>query len=177
MTDVPGYTALEWGVKRGWRAYVMGLSDGRFDVEGGVTLEPQSARWPASEPPGGTAAVVKFRGSLTAQGHYGMVLGHVTDPWIEYSDDHDDHGDHGGEDATTDERAACAATSGVITVVRWPGRAERIPLVTFTGDPAAGPVSTYLTREGTEVFGGVYREGTEMDPVQLVTGRPDGDIS
>lgn len=148
MTGTDGADrVLDWGVRRGWRAYVLGLSDGRFVTDDGVELEPASAQFPLADESGWDdgRGILKFRGRLTAHGHFGMLLGHVVDPWLEIDDD-----------------------GARLTVVRWPGRDERIPIATLDGDPLAGPVGATLTLEGTEVFGNVYRAGSPMDPVAVI---------
>jgi Htaa. len=137
---------LEWGVREGWRAYVAALPDGSFVLDGGVEYADGVFRFPRADPVGDTPGTARFRGTVTARGHFGMTLGYLIDPWVEVD-----------------------ADGARITVVRWPGHDERIALVTLTGDPAAGPAEAALTLEGTEIFGGVYRADSPMDPV-VVTG-------
>lgn len=137
---------LEWGVRTSWRRYVLGLSDGRFDSRDGVVLESHSALFPLEDDADWHKGqgIMRFRGALESSGHFGMPLGHVIDPWLEFS---------GG--------------SGQLTVVRWPGRDERIALADLVGDSLTEPLAATLTLEGTEVFGGVYQAGTELDPVVM----------
>ncbi|MCX6497841.1 MAG: HtaA domain-containing protein [Arthrobacter sp.] len=126
---------------------MLGLSDGRFHTDGGIILESQSALFPLLDDSNWSdgRGILKFSGTLRAFGHFGMSLGHIIDPWVEKH-----------EEGT------------YLSVVRWPGQSHRITIADLHGNPQNGQSGATLTLEGTEVFGGVYQAGTELDPVSIV---------
>lgn len=75
---------LAWGIKDSLISYVLGMSDGS------VRLTPPAAQTPtgfrfapdpaaASDP---AARTLRFAGSVTLQGHNGMMRIEIADPWL-----------------------------------------------------------------------------------------------
>lgn len=148
--------AIDWGVRRTFREYVTGsiaqgrwaLSDGAQDggalfrfPSGKGTYDPEKKTLDA-----GFAGTVRFTGA-----HLDLALGAVS--------------------------VRVTGGSGTLSAdVTSAGKTEKaVPLVTFTaGDfaPKNGLVAwteapATLTEGGAKAFGGMYRAGTEMDPVSL----------
>ncbi|MEV0220535.1 HtaA domain-containing protein [Streptomyces sp. NPDC050704] len=156
--------AVDWGVRRTFREYVSGdiaqgewkLSDGAQDggalfrfPEGSGTYDDKKRTLDAS-----FAGAVRFTGEQGLDLKLSGVRAKVSDAGkgTLYADVTSEGG--GGGDGGTD---------------------KKVPLVTFTArdfTPKDGlaevtEVPTKLTAEGAEAFGGMYKAGTEMDPVSL----------
>ncbi|WND37895.1 HtaA domain-containing protein [Streptomyces sp. BB1-1-1] len=147
--------AADWGVRRTFREYVTGdIADGKWALTAGAQDGGALFRFPGGE---GTYE----DGDLTAA-FEGAV--HFT-------------GAHGLDLSLSAVRATVEDGKGTLYAdVAGPGlTGEKVPLVTFTAEglkPADGLVKiteapAKLTARGAEAFGGMYRAGTEMDPVSL----------
>ncbi|KPC72121.1 Htaa domain protein [Streptomyces sp. NRRL WC-3753] len=147
--------AVDWGVRRTFREYVTGdIADGTWALTAGARDGGALFRFPGGEgtyEDGGLTAA--FEGTVRFTGAHGLdlSLGNV-------------------RTVVEDGRGTLYAD------VTSPDVKERkVPLVTFTAGelkPAGGLVKVTeapakLTARGAEAFGGMYRAGTEMDPVSL----------
>ncbi|MFE1030984.1 HtaA domain-containing protein [Streptomyces sp. NPDC058807] len=147
--------AVDWGVRRTFREYVTGdIADGEWALTAGAQDGGALFRFPGGE---GTYA----DGALTA----------AFDGAVRFT------GAHGLDLSLSGVRAEVQGGEGTLYAdVKSPDlNGAKVPLVTFTaGDlkPADGLVKVTeapakLTARGAEAFGGMYRAGTEMDPVSL----------
>jgi hypothetical protein len=150
---------LTWGVKRSFVKYLTSLPDGAVAaVEGATVLESGFFNFPSDgggfDPATGTG-ILRFRGDVRLEGHFGMMFVQIANPWIEFQPD-----------------------AGALTVALGePGDegAERIPLVTFdTVAPQVigeslvwQAVDTRLSRQGSDVFNHQYGTGQAMDPLSI----------
>ncbi|KAB1980470.1 hypothetical protein F8144_33610 [Streptomyces triticiradicis] len=149
--------AVDWGVRRTFREYVTGpVAAGRWALASGARDGGALFRFPAGE---GTydrkKHVLKadFHGSVRFTGRQGLDLG------------------LGGLRVTVAEgRGTLYAdvTSADLT-------GKKVPLVSFGAEDLAPKdgllqlveAPSELTARGAEAFGGMYRAGTEMDPLTL----------
>lgn len=154
--------AVDWGVRRTFREYVTGdIADGRWTLTGGAQDGGALFRFPGGEgtyEDGGLTAT--FKGTVRFTGAHGLdlTLGGV-------------------RVAVRDGRGTLYAD------VKSPDVEEKkVPLVTFAAGapkPDDGLVTfteapAKLTARGAEAFGGMYRAGTEMDPVSLAVALTAG---
>ncbi|WP_354671065.1 HtaA domain-containing protein [Streptomyces sp. MA25(2023)] len=147
--------AVDWGVRRTFREYVTGdIADGEWALTAGAQDGGALFRFPGGE---GTYA----DGDLTAS----------FDGAVRFT------GAHGLDLSLSGVRAEIQDGKGTLYAdVKSPDLSgEKVPLVTFTAEEpksADGLVTVTeapakLTARGAEAFGGMYRAGTEMDPVSL----------
>ncbi|MCC8340054.1 HtaA domain-containing protein [Streptomyces sp. R1] len=147
--------AVDWGVRRTFREYVTGdIADGAWALSAGAQDGGALFRFPGGE---GTyrdgELTADFEGAVRFTGAHGLDL------------------------TLSGVRAAVKDGKGTLYAdVTSPDAAEKkVPLVTFTAGepkPADGLVKfteapAKLTARGADAFGGLYRAGTEMDPVSL----------
>ncbi|MFJ8145484.1 HtaA domain-containing protein [Streptomyces sp. NPDC096048] len=147
--------AVDWGVRRTFREYVTGdIADGKWALTAGAQDGGALFRFPGGE---GTFEdgdlTGAFEGAVRFTGAHGLDL------------------------RLSAVRATVEDGRGTLYAdVTSPGlQGEKVPLVTFTAEglkPADGLVRVTeapakLTARGAEAFGGMYRAGTEMDPVSL----------
>ncbi|MFE0950068.1 HtaA domain-containing protein [Streptomyces mutabilis] len=147
--------AVDWGVRRTFREYVTGdIADGEWALTAGAQDGGALFRFPGGE---GTYAdgdlTASFDGALRFTGAHGLDL------------------------SLSGVRAEIQDGKGTLYAdVKSPDlNGEKVPLVTFTAEEpksADGLVTVTeapakLTARGAEAFGGMYRAGTEMDPVSL----------
>ncbi|MCW5249158.1 HtaA domain-containing protein [Streptomyces sp. SHP 1-2] len=147
--------AVDWGVRRTFREYVTGdIADGKWTLTGGAQDGGALFRFPGGK---GTfrdgALDASFTGTLRFTGAHGLDL------------------------ALSSVRVTVKGEKGTLFAdVAAPGlTAKKVALVTFAAGklkPADGLVSVTeapakLTGRGAKAFGGMYRGGTEMDPVSL----------
>ncbi|MFI1352396.1 HtaA domain-containing protein [Streptomyces sp. NPDC020898] len=154
--------AVDWGVRRTFREYVTGdIAKGKWTLSSGAQDGGALFRFPSGE---GTykdgELTATFKGAVRFTGENGLDL----------------------------------ALSGLRTVVGKNGtgtlyadatgadfKGTDVPLVTFTAKnlaPKAGLVTlteapAKLTERGAKAFGGMYKAGTEMDPVSLAVALTD----
>ncbi|MEU3986525.1 HtaA domain-containing protein [Streptomyces sp. NPDC026672] len=147
--------AVDWGVRRTFREYVTGdIARGEWTLSGGAQDGGALFRFPRGE---GTyekgELTAAFRGTVRFTGAHGLDLriGAV-------------------RVTVRDGRGTLLAD-----VTGGGSSGRQVPLVTFTaGDLTAHDglarvteAPAKLTAEGARAFGGMYRPGTDMDPVSL----------
>ncbi|MEU9879665.1 HtaA domain-containing protein [Streptomyces phaeochromogenes] len=174
--------AVDWGVRRTFREYVTGsiakgewkLTDGAEDggalfrfPEGAGTYDEKKQTLDAT-----FAGAVRFTGEQGLDLKLGALRAKVTDDGkgTLYADvtSAGGAGDTGGADAGSTAKAN--------------GTTKKVPLVTFTAKdfkPKDGlaqltEAPTKLTADGAKAFGGMYKAGTEMDPVSLAVALTAG---
>lgn len=148
--------AVDWGVRRTFREYVTGaIAKGKWTLEGGAQDGGALFRFPQGKgtyDAGAQTLDAAFAGSVRFTGaHLDLTLGKVT---VKVK---------GGTGTLTAD-----VTSGGRT---QPGT----PLITFTakdfapknGLAALTEAPAVLTAQGSKAFNGMYKAGTEMDPVSL----------
>ncbi|MFD9030568.1 HtaA domain-containing protein [Streptomyces sp. NPDC059567] len=148
--------AVDWGVRRTFREYVTGsIAQGKWALSGGAQDGGALFRFPQGKgtyDPAKKTLDAAFAGAVRFTGtHLDLALGAVT---VKVA---------GGKGTL-----AADVTSG--------GKTEKaVPLITFTaadfapknGLAALTEVPATLTEGGAKAFGGMYKAGTEMDPVSL----------
>ncbi|MCW8101333.1 HtaA domain-containing protein [Streptomyces tauricus] len=170
--------AVDWGVRRTFREYVTGaiaqgeweLSDGAQDggalfrfPEGSGTYDEKKRTLDAS-----FTGAVRFTGEQGLDLKLGGIRAEVTD-------------DGKGTlyaDVTSASKTGKAGGGGT---GKAGGTDKEVPLVTFTAKelkPKDGlaqvtEAPAKLTAAGAEAFGGMYKAGTEMDPVSLAVALDD----
>ncbi|MDW4909375.1 HtaA domain-containing protein [Streptomyces sp. ADMS] len=154
--------AVDWGVRRTFREYVTGdIAKGRWTLSAGAQDGGALFRFPGGE---GTYEDGKLTASFTGAVRF--------------------TGENGLDLALSGLRAAVAAngTGTLYADVTSPDfTGADVPLITFTaGKPAPrnGLVAlteapAKLTGRGAKAFGGMYKAGTEMDPVSLTVALTD----
>ncbi|MGC5566207.1 HtaA domain-containing protein [Streptomyces sp. FR-108] len=171
--------AVDWGVRRTFREYVTGaIAQGEWKLSGGAQDGGALFRFPEGS---GTydekrrtldatfTGAVRFTGEQGLDLKLGGIRAEITDggKGTLYADV-TSGGDTGGASGT-DRASGTGEASGT-------GQADKkVPLVTFTAKdlkPKDGlaritEAPAKLTAQGAEAFGGMYRAGTEMDPVSL----------
>ncbi|MGW6015519.1 HtaA domain-containing protein [Streptomyces sp. NPDC055210] len=162
--------AVDWGVRRTFREYVTGaiaqgewkLSDGAQDggalfrfPEGSGTYDEKKRTLDAT-----FTGAVRFTGEQGLDLKLGGIRAEVTD---------------GGKGTLYADVTSGGGTG------KASGTDKKVPLVTFTAKnlkPKDGlaqvtEAPAKLTVKGAEAFGGMYRAGTEMDPVSLAVALTD----
>lgn len=156
-SDAIAVGAVDWGVRRTFREYVTGdIAAGKWTLTGGAQDGGALFRFPAGE---GTymkkdrSLHATFAGAVRFTGRHGLDLR------------------LSGLKATVEKGEGTLyadVTSGGFS-------GKKVPLVTFTAKdftPKDGlaeltEAPARLSARGAEAFGGMYRAGTEMDPVTL----------
>ena len=156
--------AVDWGVRRTFREYVTGsiakgewkLTDGAEDggalfrfPEGSGTYDEKKQTLDAT-----FAGAVRFAGEQGLDLKLGALRAKVTDD---------------GKGTLYADVTGAGGTGGTA------GTEKKVPLVTFAAEgfkPKDGlaqltEAPTKLTADGAKAFGGMYKAGTEMDPVSL----------
>ncbi|WP_432128279.1 HtaA domain-containing protein [Streptomyces sp. bgisy082] len=148
--------AVDWGVRRTFREYVTGaIAQGKWTLADGAQDGGALFRFTGGKgtyDPGTKALDAAFAGSVRFTGtHLDLTLGRVTV-------------------RVKDGKGTLGAD------VTASGRTEKnVPLVTFAaadlapenGLAVVTEAPATLTEGGAKAFGGMYRAGTEMDPVSL----------
>ncbi|MGW4009262.1 HtaA domain-containing protein [Streptomyces sp. NPDC004763] len=147
--------AVDWGVRRTFREYVTGdIADGEWALTAGAQDGGALFRFPGGR---GTYEdgdlTADFEGAVRFTGAHGLDL------------------------TLSGVRATVKDGRGTLyaDVTSPDVKEKKVPLVTFTAGepkPADGLVQlteapAKLTARGAEAFGGLYRAGTDMDPVSL----------
>lgn len=171
--------AVDWGVRRTFREYVTGsIAKGKWKLTDGAEDGGALFRFPKGS---GTydekkqtldatfAGAVRFTGEQGLDLKLGALRAKVTDDGkgTLYADV-TSAGGTGGEDTGSTAKAN--------------GTTKKVPLVTFTAKdfkPKDGlaqvtEAPTKLTADGAKAFGGMYKAGTEMDPVSLAVALTAG---
>lgn len=165
--------AVDWGVRRTFREYVTGsiakgewkLTDGAEDggalfrfPEGSGTYDEKKQTLDAT-----FTGAVRFTGEQGLDLKLGALRAKVTD------------------DGKGTLYADVTRAGGTGSTAKANGTEKKVPLVTFTAEdfkPKDGlarltEAPTKLTADGAEAFGGMYKAGTEMDPVSLAVALTD----
>lgn len=136
---------LSWAIRASFQTYVR-------DVEGTIELiAPASRRDGAFVFPGkhSPTALMRFEGGVSFRAHEGVLAVDIVEPWLEMID---------GERTLTALTALGDSAERVAIVCLEP----QVPEVDF-------PATARLTAPGARLFGGVYRPGDLLDPVQVRT--------
>ncbi|WP_411150043.1 HtaA domain-containing protein [Streptomyces sp. A30] len=147
--------AVDWGVRRTFREYVTGdIAEGRWILSAGAEDGGALFRFRGGEGTFRSGDLqASFSGAVRFTGAHGLDL------------------KLSGVRATVEDGAGTLYAD-----VKSPDHtAKKVPLVTFTakdltakdGLAKVTEAPAKLTAEGAEAFGGMYRAGTEMDPVSL----------
>ena len=143
-----GDSGLIWGVRAQFTDYVQ-RTGGTVSFGGATTWEDGRFRFPAVRTTSGAAGVrLEFAGEVLYQGHGGLLRLGFCDPWVDLSG----AGIQLSVDADGRRTVLGVAGPDVVPEVR-DGARRSIPL-TLAGD-------------GVGLFGGVYAEGLELDPIDL----------
>ncbi|MEU5342648.1 HtaA domain-containing protein [Streptomyces sp. NPDC020766] len=171
--------AVDWGVRRTFREYVTGsiakgewkLTDGAEDggalfrfPEGSGTYDEKKQTLDAT-----FAGAVRFTGEQGLDLKLGALRAQVTD---------DGKGTLYADVTSAGGAGGAGRTNGTD---KADGTTKKVPLVTFTAKdfkPKDGlaqvtEAPTKLTADGAKAFGGMYKAGTEMDPVSLAVALTD----
>ncbi|MET9893313.1 HtaA domain-containing protein [Streptomyces sp. NPDC006465] len=149
--------AVDWGVRRTFREYVTGsVADGKWTLTGGARDGGALFRFPAGEgayDKKKRALTVAFEGALRFTGRQGLDL------------------------RLSGLRVTVAVGAGTLyaDLASAELTGKKVPLVTFAargmtskdGLLQLAEARSELTARGAKAFGGMYRAGTEMDPVTL----------
>ncbi|MFI1409041.1 HtaA domain-containing protein [Streptomyces sp. NPDC020707] len=162
--------AVDWGVRRTFREYVTGaIAQGEWKLSGGAQDGGALFRFPEGS---GTydekrrtldatfTGAVRFTGEQGLDLKLGGIRAEVTDE---------------GKGTLYADVTSGGDTDKVSDTGRASGTDKKVPLVTFTAEdlkPEDGLVQiteapAKLTAQGADAFGGMYKAGTEMDPVSL----------
>lgn len=142
---------LRWGVKESLLRYISATPDGRVELDG-LSRDEDVFTFPLESVegvPGSGVGRAAFTGTVRLFGPFGMPIQELIDPRIEWDD-----------------------SSAWLSIVRWPGRPERLrgwtvhPIVPWDGEYRAGLVQ--LTAEGSQLFGQQYTPATEFDRLSFV---------
>lgn len=173
----PTAGTLDWGVKSAFRNYILhGPAAGTITTDGGATtLSDGTFRFPVSTGGHYTSAsdlVAPFGGSVTFEGHGGLLQVHITDPVVQID------GTDGVLIADVESRSLATGLTETWDDVEFadldvasvqPTASGKV--VTFAKVPAS------LTEDGAEAFAGFYTAGTELDPVTVAIEVADpGDL-
>ncbi|WP_406710253.1 HtaA domain-containing protein [Trueperella pyogenes] len=173
---------LNWGIKESFRKYIKGLAHGDWKLSDGATGE---FTFPLKDPKGFTPGKydkLDFGGKVHFTGHGGVLDITIADPTVRKVDsrwvleatlsastfDHSKIGD---------------ILTGKIKPTKSEIVTDRIVLATLSDPEITGPEedqtirfgSVKITKEGAQKFGGVYQEGSELDPltIKISTGKAD----
>ncbi|MFF8604966.1 HtaA domain-containing protein [Streptomyces sp. NPDC015346] len=148
--------AVDWGVRRTFREYVTGsIAQGRWTLSGGAQDGGALFRFPKGKgvyDPERRTLDATFAGSVRFTGtHLDLALGAVA---VRVT---------GGKGTLSADVISGGKTEKAVPLITFPAGdfAPKNGLATVTEAPAT------LTEGGAKAFGGMYRAGTEMDPVSL----------
>lgn len=142
-------TLMIWPVKSSLLRYISALPDGALSVEDGAEANPGTGVFVFPGDPADSSGR-RFRGDLRLRAHGGMLFVRIARPAVEIVD--------GG---------------GVTLTVLAPGEGEtegRLALAHLTERARTGRAVLYgarLSEPGATLFGGYYRPGEELDPVEI----------
>ncbi|NEC86673.1 HtaA domain-containing protein [Streptomyces sp. SID12501] len=155
--------AVDWGVRRTFREYVTGdIAKGKWTLSSGAQDGGALFRFPSGE---GTyrdgKLTASFAGAVRFTGENGLDLA------------------LSGLRATVGANGTGTLYADVVAGTDFTG--TDVPIVTFTAGkiaPRNGLVAlteapAKLTERGAKAFGGMYKAGTEMDPVSLAVALTD----
>jgi hypothetical protein len=142
-------TFLLWPVKSSLLRYVSALPDGALSVEDGAEADPEAGvfAFPGDpEDPSGR----RFRGDLRLRAHGGMLFVRVARPALETVD--------GGGLALTVLAPGEGETEERLVLAHLAERARTDGAVLY---------DARLSEPGAALFGGYYRPGEELDPLEV----------
>jgi hypothetical protein len=164
MTDQPAKqaTALTWGLKQSFRAYVEGAG-GVVATAGGAGRTPDGmfifeaapGESLALDAEGKPQGVARFVGEVRFEAHGGMLRVFLADPSLEVG-----------------------PAGAFIAVADTPARDRRVVLAQLdlaaatTSDDGELIMPAKLSRDGWQVLGDHYPASTPLDPVRLNLARP-----
>ena len=141
-------TALVWGVKQSFRAYVegsggtIGAGDGAARADDGAFIFAAAEDSDLAVNAGALTGTGRFRGRVTFQAHGGLLSVTLVDPWVE------------------------AAEGGwVLSIAETATRRTAIAKLGALEGDAMGAVTTL---DGMMILGDHYPPGTVLDVVRLV---------
>jgi hypothetical protein len=138
-----------WPVKCSLLRYISALPDGALSVEDGVEADAETGVFVFPSDPADSSGR-RFRGDLRMRAHGGMLFVRIARPAVETVD--------GG---------------GLTLTVLAPGEGEtedRLLLAHLTERARTHRAVLYdarLSESGAALFGGYYRPGEELDPVEV----------
>ncbi|MFF9013862.1 HtaA domain-containing protein [Streptomyces sp. NPDC014870] len=148
--------AVDWGVRRTFREYVTGsIAQGGWSLSAGAQDGGALFRFPGGKgtyDPGKQTLDADFAGSVRFTGtHVDLTLGAVSVTVT------------GGKGTLSADVTSAGKTEKAVPLVTFTARdfAPKNGLAVLTEAPAT------LTEGGAKAFGGMYKAGTEMDPVSL----------
>lgn len=153
--------AVDWGVRRTFREYVTGdIAKGKWTLSAGAQDGGALFRFPAGDGTFKSGDVeASFKGAVRFTGAHGLDL------------------------KLSAVRATVENDKGTLyaDVVSGDFTGKKVPLVTFTakdlkakdGLVQVTEAPATLTAKGAKAFAGMYRAGTEMDPVSLAVALTD----
>ncbi|MFB9392832.1 HtaA domain-containing protein [Streptomyces coeruleoprunus] len=155
--------AVDWGVRRTFREYVTGpVAKGKWTLADGARDGGALFRFPrgtGTYDPAGPALTAAFTGGVRFTGdHLDLTLAR---PTVRVQ---------GGRGTLSADVTSAGTTTRAVPLVTFDARGL-IPeqgLATLTETP------TTLTARGAQAFGGMYREGTAMDPLSLAVALDAG---
>lgn len=154
-------SGLYWRVKGSFVAYLTSMADGSCAISGGADVDTTGLfRFPAANTanPGPDAWTLRFEGTVRFSGHFGALDVTIERPTVEMTLS---GGWLSASTGAPDRRRIQLATLRPATPTRigetllWP------PLI-----PA-------LTEEGSELFGGAYPPGLELDALKIAVDATD----
>ncbi|GAA3666110.1 hypothetical protein GCM10023081_01120 [Arthrobacter ginkgonis] len=154
--DVP--SGLYWRVKGSFVAYLTSMADGTCAISDGADVDATGLfRFPAAAAanPGPDAWTLRFGGTVRFSGHFGALAITVDRPAVELTPA---GGSLSAATGKPDDRRIQLATLRPAAPARigetllWP------------------PLVPILTGEGSELFGGAYPPGLELDPLTIAVG-------
>ncbi|WP_137989602.1 HtaA domain-containing protein [Streptomyces vilmorinianum] len=148
--------AVDWGVRRTFREYVTGsVAQGKWTLSGGAQDGGALFRFPQGKgtyDPRKQTLAATFAGTVRFTGtHIDLALGAVA---VEVT---------GGKGTLSADVTSGGTTEKAVPLITFAAGdfAPRNGLAALTEAPAT------LTEGGAKAFGGMYKAGTEMDPVSL----------
>lgn len=148
--------AVDWGVRRTFREYVTGsIAQGRWTLSAGAQDGGALFRFPSGKgtyDPKKQTLDADFAGSVRFTGtHIDLALGAVS---VRVT---------GGRGTLSADVTSAGRTEKAVPLITFTARdfAPKNGLAVLTEAPAT------LTEGGAKAFGGMYKAGTEMDPVSL----------
>ena len=151
-------SGLYWRVKGSFVAYLTSMADGTCAISDGADVDATGLfRFPAATAanPGPDAWTLRFGGTVSFSGHFGALAIALARPTVEMTPA---GGSLRASTGEPDGRRIRLATLRPATPTRigetllWP------------------PLAPVLTGEGSELFGGAYAPGLELDPLTIAIG-------
>lgn len=153
-------TGLVWAFKRSFVQYIAQMPDGRMSVTGGADVDGMNFHFETLSVAGNSdSGTLAFRGDVRFAGHGNLLFVGIADPVIVFD---------GGDAIVTvqlpsnvqgaTERIDLASGSLALTE-----RQDQLERYTVSG--------LGLTEAGSELFGGVYPPGEQLDDIHFTISR------